>query len=142
MGAASPGELLEKLCELIPEFRKRWEFVRFLETWRRNEKHHEATYDGLMTEFLSVFLCQRGTLSAGQLRAIGAWINEVVAIPSELEEAVVQCFLVEMDRRGFRAMLSPYLTRTAIERAGPPRRKLLLRPSRGPFSARKKKVHK
>jgi hypothetical protein len=141
METPSPQEALEQLCEIVPEFRDEWRFVQFRETHWGRQAPAAPEFDGVMTEFLGVFLRQRRKLTPGQLRDLGAWIHRAISTPSELEDAVVSCFLQEMRRYRFRLLLSPYLTSLALEKSGVP----LARPvtkSRGPFSAPKKKQRK
>ena len=113
-----PSAALRQLCILCPAF-ERWWGDEETEDRLVDGVHSELTHHRLAIEFLDFFAKNHATLTRQQVRALGGWVNEAVAVDDELGEAVASCFLRHYREQHLGRVLSPYLSAQAKAKSRP-----------------------
>jgi hypothetical protein len=112
MVARSPEHLRDRLFEVFPRFRQYWE---------DDENPHvdsgTFTYHGLMLLFTEFFGAELTELSEQQVKHLGGLVNEAIAQPGALENAISTCFLEHLHQIDPYKTLMPFLSADAKERS-------------------------
>ena len=66
-----------------------------------------------MQELLMYFAKNHSSFTERQLRRFGDWISKAVSVDSDLENAVLTCFLEHTRQVKINRMLAPYLSSVA-----------------------------
>ncbi len=103
---ATSEELVEALSELVPSFATEWEEDR--------EGEDEApTFHRVMRTFTYSLGVACASLSRAQLKALGQYLSECVAVDDDLENAVSTCLLEHLHQISALDALWPYLSERA-----------------------------
>jgi hypothetical protein len=111
-----PADALQELCGMFAEF----------DRWWKDEEAEDAMVDGvhsalthhrLLMEFLDFFAQQHGSFTEQQLRLLGGWVNQAVAMNDELANAVSSAFLGHSRELNVHQVLAPYLSPQAKDKA-------------------------
>ena len=106
----SPGELLESLFAIFPEFRASYEGPLYDEP---------LSYDSVLTAFTSDFGVQFRSSTDDQFRAFAAVVDEAISAGGELEHAFSTCFLEHLREVDVDRVFWPYLSSAAREHIKP-----------------------
>ena len=83
---------------------------------RREEAPDELTLHTVMRFFTQYFGENGRRFSEKQLRRLGEWLNSVVPVPGELENAVSTCFLEHARQLKVDRLIAPYMSESAKEK--------------------------
>jgi len=100
-------ELWTVLTEMFPGFSAHCE---------EEEIQPETTFHFVMSDFTTYFGINGDTFSESQLRKLGQFINNVVAVDDNLENAVATCFLEHLRQVSSYKILAPFLSRQAKDK--------------------------
>lgn len=103
-----PEETLAFLVALVPSFGAEWEAG---EPASGNPNLHAIV--GALAAFLGA---NHATLSTGQLRILGRWVNASVDAGGTRESAVSTCLLEHLHQLKLDRLLGPHLSREARKR--------------------------
>jgi hypothetical protein len=76
----------------------------------------DTTLHFVMRDFTTYFGSYRDTFTESQLRKVGQFINDAVAIDDNLENAVSTCFLEHLRQVSSYKTLAPFLSRQAKDK--------------------------
>ena len=107
-----PQDTLRQLWELFPDFEDWWKEEE-TEDVLVDGVHCELTHHRVMMEFLGFFAKHQRSFTEKQLRSFGDWVNRVVSLDDDLENAVSTCFLQHSHQARIDRILAPYLSRQA-----------------------------
>jgi hypothetical protein len=103
-------ELWALLIQMFPGFR---------EDCSEKEVQSDATLHFVMRDFTPYFSGNVDTFSERQIKALARFINEVVAVDDNLENAVGTCFLEHLHQVRSYKVLAPFLSRAAKDKTHP-----------------------
>src|SRR2546430_1891321 len=106
----SPGQLLESLFAIFPEFRASYQGPLYDEP---------LSYDPVLTAFTSDFGVQFRSSRDDQFRAFATLLREAVAADGELERAFSTCFLQHLREVDIDRVFWPYVSSAAREHIKP-----------------------
>lgn len=104
MRPRSAKELWALLTEIFPGF---------AEDCSEEEVQSGATLHFVMRDFAPYFSGHRNAFSERQVKALARFINEAIAVPDDLENAVSTCFLEHLHQVSSYNVLAPFLSREA-----------------------------
>jgi hypothetical protein len=105
----TPEQVLAELVAMFPSFQG---YALDNET-----SSDTLTVHRVMSLFTDFFIGAHSTYSDWQLIKFGSWINEVVQVDDELENAVSTCFLEHTRQIGVAKALAPHLSKLAKQRS-------------------------
>jgi len=100
-------ELWTLFTEIFPSFSAYCE---------EEEIEPETTFHFVMMDFSSYFGRYHDTFSESQLKKVGHFINDAVAVDDMLENAVSTCFLEHLRQVRSYKILAPFLSRQAKDK--------------------------
>ena len=107
MRPTTAKELWILLTEIFPGFSADCE---------EEEIQPDTTLHFVMADFTPYFSGNRDTFSESQLKQLGDFINDAVAVDDNLENAVCTCFLEHLHQVRSYKILAPYLSRHAKDK--------------------------
>ena len=99
-------ELWTLFTEIFPSF----------SAYCEEEIEPDTTFHFVMMDFTSYFGRYHDTFSESQLKKLGHFINDAVAVDDMLENAVSTCFLEHLRQVRSYKTLSPFLSRQAKDK--------------------------
>lgn len=112
--AQRPQETLAQLCEVFPRFAEWWgDEGAPPEDGLVDGVYYEWTHHAVLSQFLEYFASEHTSLTDGQLRRFGAWVETAIALGGDLENALATCFLEHMRQVRINRTLAPYLPKAA-----------------------------
>ena len=107
-----PAAALRQLCHISVAFERWWNDE---ETEDRlvDGVHTDLTNHRLLMEFFDFFANTHRSFTEAQLRSLGAWLNEAIAIDDDLGDAVLSCFLQNCRDQHLDHSWAPYLSARA-----------------------------
>jgi hypothetical protein len=104
-----PEQVLADLVSIFPNFQ---DYALDDETSSDTLTVHHVMF--LFTDFFSG---AHSTCSDRQLNKFGSWVNEVVQVDDDLENAVSTCFLEHTGQIGVAKLLRPHLSKLAKQKS-------------------------
>ena len=104
-----PSDALRQLCDVAVDF-ERWWSEEETEDRLVDGVHSDLTHHRLLMEFFDFFAANHRSLNEQQLRSLGAWLNEAVAVDDDLCDAVATCFLQNCREQNLDRSLAPFLS--------------------------------
>ena len=111
-----PQETLQQLCEVFPSFGAWWEKEEEApppEDGLVDGVYYEWSHHAVLRQFLLYFSMNHESFTRRQLQRFGAWVDNAIAVKSDLENAVSTCFLEHMRQVKVNRVLAPYLSANA-----------------------------
>ena len=104
-----PRALWGVLIAIVPGFAEAYPEAELAE----RERDGAATFHAVLQAFTPCFGVEHANLSERQLRRFAEVVNEAVAVPDQLENAMATCFLEHLRQIRSLKTLAPYLSEQA-----------------------------